>query len=405
MPITILIAPSGFKECLGPTDVADSIAAGVLRAMPGARVLRAPMVDGGEGFTEALVAASGGTLHRLEVTGPLGQPVTACFGILGGDQARTAVIEIAAAAGLRLVPRDRRDPMRTTSFGVGELIRAALDAGAERLLVGCGDSGVNDAGTGMARALGVRFLDDNGEELGPGGGGLHRLARIDRSALDPRILRTPIDVAVNWQNVLLGERGVARVYGPQKGATPAQVALLERGLETYAKRIEEATGHAVGLQPGSGASGGLGATLMSLLRARLRPRLDIVEQYLEFEALLRAADLVITAEGRLDGQSVLGKIPCEVARRAKRRGTPVIALAGIIGAGARETFAQGIDAYASIIRRPCTLDDAIADARRLLAHAAEDALRMIAVGIELEAWRGTCRQRASPPDRPTEHRP
>ena len=394
MPITILIAPSGFKECLGPMEVTEAIAAGALRAMPGARILRAPVVDGGEGFTEALVAATGGRLHRLTVTGPVGEPVPSFFGFLGGAQARTAVIEIAAAAGLRLVPRDRRDPTRTTSFGVGELIRAALNAGAECLLIGCGDSGVNDGGMGMAQALGVRFLDDEGRELGPGGGELHRLARIDCARLDPRILHTPIDVAVNWRNVLLGERGVARVFGPQKGATARQVALLEAGLEVYAKRIEDGTAQRIGRQPGSGASGGLGAALMALVGARLHPRFDIIMQYLQFETLLREADLVVTAEGSLDGQSVLGKVPCEVAQRAKRRGIPVIALAGTIGVDARHTFAQGIDAFTSILRRPCTLDEAIADARGLVECSAEDALRMVAVGIGLPRWCGTARESA-----------
>jgi glycerate kinase len=383
MPLTILIAPSGFKECLGPVAVTEAIAAGVRRAMPGVRILRAPMVDGGEGFTQALVAATGGTMHHLDVTGPIGEPVASFFGFLGNGRARTAVIEIAAAAGLRLVPRDRRDPTRTTSRGVGELIRAALDAGAERLLIGCGDSGVNDGGAGMAQALGVRFLDDRGQDLGPGGGELSRLARIDVGGLDRRILRTPIDVAVSWHNVLLGERGVARVFGPQKGATAEQVALMEAALETYAQRIREVTGLDLGDRPGCGASGGLGAGLVALLGARLHPRYEIVVQYLELERLLDSADLVVTAEGRLDGLSAFGKVPCEVARRAKRRAIPVIALAGSIGKGVQAIRAHGIDAYAGILRRPCTLDEAIADASRLLTHAAENALRMIAVGVEL----------------------
>jgi glycerate 2-kinase len=240
---------------------------------------------------------------------------------------------------------------------------------------------------GMAQALGVRFLDEKGEELGRGGGELHRLARVDRAGLDARVQRTPVDVAVNWHNVLLGERGVAWVFGPQKGATPDQIAFLEAGLETYAKCLQEATAHCIGLQPGSGASGGLGAGLMALLGARLHPRFDIIMQYLEFDALLRDADLVITAEGSLDGQSALGKIPCEVAQRAKRCGIPVIALAGTIGKGVRETFAHGIDAVASILRRPCTVEEAMADAHRLLSHGAEDTLRMVAVGMGLEGKR------------------
>jgi glycerate kinase len=392
MPITILVAPSGFKECLSPTEVTEAIAAGALRAMPGARILRAPMVDGGEGFAEALVGATGGTMRHLSVTGPVGEPVPSSFGFLGGGQSRTGVIEIAAAAGLRLVPRDRRDPTRTTSFGVGELILAALDAGAERLLIGCGDSGINDGGAGMAQALGVRLLDSQGQEIGSGGGELHRLATIDCTRLDPRIARTPIDVAVNSHNVLLGERGVARIFGPQKGATPEQVAVLDTGLETYAVRLHEATGRRVGRQPGSGASGGVGAGLMALLGARLRPRFEVVMQYLDFDTLLCDADLVITAEGSLDGQSPLGKMPCEVARRAKVCGIPVIALAGTIGEGARETFAHGIDAFASIIRRPCTLDEAIADASSLLTRGAEDVLRMVAIGIGLEGRRGAASQ-------------
>lgn len=387
MSITILVAPSGFKECLCPMDVTEAIAAGVARAMPDATVLRAPMVDGGEGFTEALVRATGGSMHRLAVTGPIGEPIASFFGFLGGDHARTAVIEIAAAAGLGLVPRGRRDPTQTTSFGVGELVRASLDAGAERLLIGCGDSGVNDGGMGMAQALGVRFLDGGGDELAFGGGELNRLVRIDLSGLDPRIARVPIDVAVNWHNTLLGAQGVARVFGPQKGATPEQVALLETGLETYAKRIMETTGRCVDRLSGGGASGGLGAGLMALLGARLRPRFDIVMQHLEFDSLLRHADLVITAEGCLDGQSPRGKIPCEVARRARRQRIPVIALAGSLGAGVRKTLTHGVDAYASILKQPCTLDEAMADARSLLSGGAEAALRMVAVGMGLEGRR------------------
>jgi glycerate kinase len=383
MPLTVLVAPSGFKESLGPAAVAEAIAAGVLRAMPDANVLRSPMVDGGEGFTEALVAATGGTMHRIAVTGPVGALVDSFFGFLGGGEAGTAVIEIAAAAGLRLVPRDRRDPTQTTSFGVGELIRAALDAGATRLVIGCGDSGINDGGMGMAQALGGRFLDARGRELGPGGGELRRLARVDLSALDPRIRRTPIDVAVNWHNVLLGERGVARVFGRQKGATPQQIGQLVDGLETYARCVRAATGRDIGLSPGSGASGGLGAGLAALLGATLRPRFDIVMRHLDLEAYLRKADLVITAEGMLDAQSTAGKVPCEVARRARRKGIPVIALAGSLGDDAHATLTHGIDAYASIMRRPRSLQEAMSETGELLVRGAEDAMRMVMVGLAL----------------------
>ena len=387
MSFIVLIAPSGFKESLGVKDVVEAIAAGVRLAMPSAHILRAPIVDGGEGFTEALVESTGGTLQHLNVTGPVGEPVPSFFGFLGDNNARTAVIEIAAAAGLKLVPRDRRDPTLTTSFGVGELIRAALDAGADRILIGCGDSGTNDGGAGMAQALGVRLLDSQGKDLAWGGGELRRLARIDCTGLDPRVRHTPIDVAVNWHNVLLGERGVSRVFGPQKGAMPHQVALLETALETYAKRISDVTGRCIARQPGSGASGGLGTGLMAFLDAKLHPRYDIVMQYLKFETFLKQADLVITAEGSLDGESRYGKVPCEVARHAKRRGVPVIALAGIIHQGAADLLAEGIDAFASIIDRPCTLDEAIGDTSKLLTSATTNALRMISIGIHMNGTR------------------
>jgi glycerate kinase len=380
---TVLVAPSGFKESLGADEVARHIAEGVHRAMPQARIIQAPLVDGGEGFTAALVQATGGTLHPVLVTGPVGEPVQAHFGFLGGRAQRTAVIEMAAAAGLRQVPRDRRDPMKTTSYGVGQLIRAALDAGAERVLLGCGDSGINDGGAGMVQALGGQLLDDEGWPIGHGGEELARCRRIDLSRLDRRLARVQLDAAVNWHNQLLGERGVARVFGPQKGATPEQVVVLEGALKRYAALIHKATGVDVAVQAGAGASGGLGAGFAGLLGGRLHPRYDIVMQYLELDSLIEQADLVITAEGSLDHQTPHGKIPAEVAMRAKRRGLPVIALAGTIGRGVRVNFDHGIDAFASILKRPCTLEDAIANASKLLVRAAEDALRMVAVGLVL----------------------
>jgi glycerate kinase len=383
MSMTILIAPSGFKESLTADEATACIAAGILRAMPDATILKAPMVDGGEGFTNTLVNLTGGTLHRLSVTGPVGDPVDSFIGFMGGQPVRTAVIEMAAAAGLRLVPRDRRDPCLTTSFGVGELIGAALDAGAERILLGCGDSGVNDGGAGMAEALGVRFLDDSGRPLARGGAALRHLASIDMTGIDPRLAKVRIDAAVNWHNVLLGPKGVARVFGPQKGATPAQVEELAVAMEVHAKAIERATGIQVGTAPGAGASGGLGAAVLGLLLGRLHPRYEIVMQYLDLDALIDRANLVITAEGSLDGQTPYGKVPSEVARRAKLRGLPVIALAGTIGKGVTLNFEHGIDAFASILKRPCSLEEAIENAGKLLTRAAEDAARLMSVGIRL----------------------
>jgi len=380
MTLRILIAPSGFKESLSADEVADCIAAGVARAAPAARIRKAPLVDGGEGFTQALVAATGGTLHTLTVTGPVGRPVAAHFGFLGGAGPRTAVLEIAAAAGLRLVPAASRDPLITTTYGVGELIRAALDAGAQRLLVGCGDSGTNDGGAGMAQALGVKLLDAAGQALGRGGGELARLARLDLSGRDPRLSQVHIDVACNWHNVLCGPNGVARVFGPQKGASPETVERLAAALDHYAAVIERDLGLDLRLSPGGGASGGLGAGLQALLGATLHPRYDIVMQYLELESLLRDADLVFTAEGGIDFQTPRGKIPAEVARRAQRYGVPVVALAGTVGRGARVNYAHGIAAYTSILQAPCDLRDAIEHAPRLTAECAESVMRLIAVG-------------------------
>ena len=388
MSFTVLVAPSGFKESLDVDDVAQAIAEGILRACPDATILKAPMVDGGEGFTKALVNATNGTMHAVDVTGPVGRIVPSFFGFLGGTESRTAVLEMAAAAGLSLVPRDERDPTRTTSRGVGELILAALDAGAQRILIGCGDSGINDGGAGMATALGARLLD----ALAGTGADLPHLASIDMSGLDPRLAGTQIDVAVNWHNQLLGPKGVARIFGPQKGATPEQVEILDFGLEVYAARIREATGIDVGAAEGAGASGGLGAGLIAFAGARLHPRFEIVMRYLDFDKQLARADLVVTAEGSLDGQSPFGKVPCEVARRARARGIPTIALAGTIGKGVTETFDSGIDAFASIIKRPCTLEDALANGMKLLVRASEDAMRMVLVGARL-----SLRQAASEP--------
>lgn len=383
MPFRVVVAPSGFKESLSAEQAADCIEKGVLRAFPGSVVVKAPMADGGEGFTRALIGATNGTIHPVTVTGPLGQPVPAFVGFLGGCTERTAVIEMAAAAGLSLVPRDRRNPCLTTSYGVGELVRAALDGGARRILLGCGDSGINDGGAGMAQALGVRLLDAAGRDLDRGGAALTKLDRIDLGNRDPRLSGVRIDAAVNWHNQLLGERGVARVFGPQKGATQEQVEELAAAMEIYAARIKDSTDIDVGSAPGAGASGGLGAAVLGLLCGKLYPRYDIVMQYLDVDDYLRNADLVITAEGSLDGQTPFGKVPAEIARRAKEAGVPVVALAGTIGKGVRLNFECGIDAFASILTRPCSLEDAISLAPKLLARAAEDAVRMIMIGMNL----------------------
>ncbi len=389
MSLNVLIAPSGFKESLGADEVADCIEAGILRVLPDAKIRKVPLVDGGEGFTKALVAATGGTIHEITVMGPVGQPVASHFGFLGGTSTKTAVLEMSAAAGLRLVPPEVRDPQLTTTYGVGQLIRAALDLGAERILVGCGDSGTNDGGAGMAQALGVELLDAEDRQIGLGGGELHQLARINLDNRDPRIDRVQIDVACNWQNLLCGANGVARVFGPQKGATPAMVESLAAALDRYAEVIQRDLHLDVRETPGSGASGGLGTGLSALLGATLYPRYDIVMEYLELDRWLPESDLVITAEGCIDFQTPRGKIPVEVAKRAKRHNLPVIALAGSIGQDADVNIDHGIDAFTTILEMPCQLAEAIAQAPMLVTNATERMMRMVILGFSLpRSYRG-----------------
>ncbi|GAA3498735.1 glycerate kinase [Streptomyces prasinosporus] len=377
----VVAAPSGFKESLSAEAAADAIAAGVRRVLPDAEIDRIPLVDGGEGTARALAAATGGRLVALAATGPVGEPVGTHFALLGSRD--TAVVEMAAVAGLSLVPRTRRDPGATTTYGVGELIRAALDRGVRRVLVGCGDSGTSDGGAGALQALGARLLDSDGFELPHGGRELTRLARIDPAGLDPRLDDVELLVACNPFNVLCGERGVARVFGPQKGATPARVEELSAGLENWARVLTRdlaVTGTDLRHGPGTGASGGLGAGLAAL-GARLRPRFDVLLDHLDLDARLARADLVVTAEGALDRQTPRGKVPAEVARRAKRYGRPVLALAGTLGEGAHDV--PGVDACHGILPAPMALAEALVRGAELLTDATERALRMILLGARL----------------------
>lgn len=392
----IAIAPSGFKESLSAARVAEAIAVGVRRVVPDAELDLIPLVDGGEGTAEALALAGGGRLVPVTATGPVGDPVTSHFALLGGGTTPgplTAVVEMAAVAGLALVPPDRRHPGATTTYGVGELIRAALDAGARRILVGCGDSGTSDGGAGALQALGARLTDRHGRELRPGGGSLHELERIDPSGLDPRLAGADLLVACNPYNVLCGKCGVARVFGPQKGATPAEVELLSAGLERLAAVLTRDLAPAFAppagtppidlrTAPGTGASGGLGAGLAAV-GARLLPRYDVLLDGLDLDARLARADFVITAEGALDHQTVRGKIPAEVARRAHASGVPVLVLAGTIGPGAQDVRAVGVDAYSAILPAPMTLVEAIGRSGEFLADATERAMRIMALGTRL----------------------
>jgi glycerate 2-kinase len=385
----VCCAVSGFKESLDPVEAANCIEKGILRALPNAIVQKVPLVDGGEGTVQAIVTATNGRVIPILVRGPIGELVESHFGLLG-DRPDTVVIEMAAAAGLRLVPRTHRDPTKTTSYGVGETILAALDHGAKHILLGCGDSGICDAGMGMLQAVGARLIDMDGNEIPVAAGiqGLSRLSRIDLEGVDKRLKEVKIDVACNWHNVLCGPHGVARVFGPQKGATESQVEEMSQAMERCATIIGDFLDKDVSNAPGSGASGGLGVSLM-LLGAELHPRYDIMSSFFDLNKVLDNSELCFTSEGAIDFQTPKGKIPAMVAQRAKKRGIPCIAIAGTVGKDAHMNYDIGIDAYASILQGPCTLEKAIEDANRLLTESAEAMMRVVLIGKTLRELAST----------------
>ena len=343
----IIIAPDSFKESVSASRCAQAIKAGFVSIFPQADCVCLPIADGGEGTVEAMVEATEGKMVMLPVMGPMGNFVGAFYGLSGDGQ--TAFIEMAAASGLMLVPAGERNPLRATSYGTGELIRHALDAGVRHIILGIGGSATVDGGMGMAQALGVRFLDEHDESVGLGGGALQRLAKIDLSGLEPRLHDCRIEVACDVDNPLLGERGAAAVFGPQKGACLEMVAVLERGLQNYAQVLLAATGQDVAAMVGGGAAGGMGAAARVFLNATLKSGIDIVLEAVHLEAALRDADLVITGEGRMDSQTVGGKAPVGVARIAKKHGIPVIGIAGVLGDGVEAVHQHGIDAVFSIL--------------------------------------------------------
>ncbi|TXN81284.1 glycerate kinase [Methylobacterium sp. WL8] len=383
MSIRILVAPSGFKGCLDPEHVASSIATGLRRASNGVDIRELALADGGEGTAVTLARMTGGLLRPTRVTGPLGETMDASFAVLGGLHRGTAVVELAAAAGLSHVPRDRRDPMRTTTRGVGELILAAIDAGAMRVIVGCGDSGVNDGGAGLARALGVRLLDRTGRDIPDGGLGLAELDRIDLGGRDLRLAQVRVDVACNIENVLTGPHGVARVYGPQKGASNEDVEAMSAALDRLAEVVERDCGVDVRLMPGGGASGGAGAGLHALLGARLTSRFEILFPFFDVDAAVGWADLIVTAEGGLDYKSARGKIPAEMGRRGAAAGKAVILLAGTLGERSGEVLEEGVCAYFSAIGRPQSLQEAMRDVESQLERTAEQMMRTFLAGAAL----------------------
>ena len=369
----VIVAMDSYKGCCSSLCAGEAARRGVLRADAGAEVENIPVSDGGEGMVDALAYGGRGRKTAVTARGPLGDPVQAEYALLEGG---TAAIEMSAASGLTLVPEGRRDPLRASTYGTGELIRAALDAGCRDLLIGIGGSATNDGGAGMAQALGARFLDESGRELPPGGAALERLARVDVSGLDPRLAQCRVRVASDVHNPLCGEQGASAVYGPQKGATPEMVARLDRALARYAEVLRAQLGADVAGLPGAGAAGGLGAGLYAFAKAEFQSGIDAVLDLLGFARRVRGADLVFTGEGRTDGQTLFGKVPAGVARWAKAQGDiPVIVLSGAVAPGAESLYDGGVDGLFAIADGPITLAESQARAEALIERAAEAIVR------------------------------
>ncbi|MBK0080573.1 glycerate 2-kinase [Kosakonia sp. S58] len=378
----IVIAPDSYKESLSATQVAQAIEKGFREIFPDAHYVSVPVADGGEGTVEAMIAATQGTMHTARVTGPLGEPVEACWGS-SGDGA-TAFIEMAAASGLALVAPQLRNPLITTSRGTGELILQALDKGASNIIIGIGGSATNDGGAGMVQALGARLMDANGKEIGHGGGSLIGLNQIDLSGLDPRLQKCTIRVACDVTNPLTGESGASRIFGPQKGATEAMIIELDRSLDHFAEVIKKDLHIDVKCVPGSGAAGGMGAALMAFLGAELRSGIEIVTQALNLEEHIIDCTLVVTGEGRIDSQSIHGKVPVGVAQVAKKYHKPVIGIAGSLTSDVGVVHQYGIDAVFSVLTTIGTLEEAFRGAFDNIYRASRNIAATLAVGMSTE---------------------
>ncbi len=378
----LLFAPDSFKGSLSAAACCKLLERAARRVFPGAETVLVPMADGGEGTVDALMMGRPGRRFRMQVTGPLFAPVEACWGLTADDE--TAVLEMAQASGLPLVPEQLRDPRNTTSLGTGEMIANALRAGVKHILIGIGGSATNDGGMGMLQALGAVFTDAAGRELRPVGGELIHVAHADFSGLMPELKRARITVICDVTNPLLGENGAACVYGPQKGATPAIVEELEAGMVHYAQVVEAALSRDISRFSGAGAAGGLGAALGGVLGAELRGGADAVMDAVHFDALLAGVSLVITGEGRMDGQSLrYGKAPVRVAERCAERGIPVAALVGSIGDGAQELYNLCESTVFPIVPGPMPLAEAMAGAPALYEAAAERLLRAVRIGMRI----------------------
>jgi glycerate kinase len=388
----IVIAPDSFKENLTSLQVAAAIEQGIRRVIPKARCIKVPMADGGEGTVQSLVDATGGRIRKCKVRGPMGGDVTARYGLLGDG--KTAVIEMAEASGLPLVPRAERNPLLASTYGTGQLLLDAIRRGAKHIIIGIGGSSTNDGGAGMAQALGVRFLDASGRVLdGPAAGGmLDSIARIDTAAMSADLRDITISVACDVDNPLCGRRGASAVFGPQKGATPDMVEKLDGNLKHFAALIKRDLRVDVARRPGAGAAGGLGAGLMAFTGATLKRGVDLVIDATRLDKYMKGADLAITGEGRVDFQTAFGKTPAGVAAAAGRHGVPVVAIGGGLADDANGVYEHGIDGLESATPRDMDLDTAIRNSRRYLQDAGERVARLVLIGQRIEKRNVRARQ-------------
>jgi glycerate kinase len=377
----IVVAPDSYKGSVSAVGTANAMEKGIKEIFPSAEVIKVPIADGGEGTVEALVTATDGQIIYQDVVGPLGDIIKSYWGILGDE--KTAVIEMAAASGLPLVPNDKKDPRITTTYGTGQLIHAALERGLKKIIIGIGGSATNDGGCGMAQALGGKFLDAEGHELPYGGAALARLDRVDLSELDIRLKDTVIIVACDVDNPLCGAKGATAVYGPQKGASPEMVLELDAALKHFAGKVGKATGKEIAEYPGAGAAGGLGAGLLYFTNATLRPGVEIVLETTGFESLVQSARLVITGEGRTDFQTAFGKAPVGVAKLAEKYNVPTLCLSGGLGQGYEDVLHHGIGGLMSTVPGPMNLDECMERGAELIEMGTRRLCLIVKVGMKM----------------------
>ncbi len=370
-----LLAPDSFKESMTAKEVADAMERGIKKIIPYAECVKVPMADGGEGTVQSLVDATEGELYQVIVQGPTGDKVQAIFGVLGDK--KTAIIEMASASGLHLVPREKRNPLLTSTYGTGQLIKAALDKGVINIIIGIGGSATNDGGAGMLQALGGKLLTQDNEEINLGGGYLNLLYKIDLNGLDKRLTGTKIQVACDVNNPLTGLDGASYVFGPQKGGTREMLKILDDNLSHYAKIIKEQLGIDIESIPGAGAAGGLGAGLLAFFSAELKKGIELITEHTKLKEKMKGSDYVFTGEGSIDGQTLYGKTPLGVALIAKDYNIPVIAFAGRVGDGVEDLYEHGISSIIGILSEADTIDKALEKGSKNIERACENIARII----------------------------